>query len=110
MVSRSIIQIMSDYASYIEVPDSDIAEGRVYAEAPEEGETGNISPQLIRIHCSDSTPDGAFINVSYRDHWFFIDDRDVFSKRSFYFLMLMFSFNERSNKVQALPVLTVPTN
>jgi len=37
-------------------------------------------------------------------------DRDVLSKRAFYFLMLMFSFTERSDNLQALPVLTVPTN
>jgi hypothetical protein len=51
-----------------------------------------------------------FVDVSYRDHGFFIDDRDVLSKRTFYFLMLMFSFTERSDNVHAMPVLTVPTN
>ena len=34
------------------------------------------------------------------------NDRDVLSKRTFYFLMLMFSFTERSDNVQAMPVLT----
>ena len=29
-------------------------------------------------------------------------DRDVLSKRTFYFLMLMFSFTERSDKAHAL--------
>ena len=110
MVSRSMMQIMSDYASYIEVPDADIKEGRVYQTDAEEGETGIAFPSLIRVHCGDSKPDDAFIAVSYRNHWFFIDDRDVWSKRTFYFLMLMFSFTERSDSAQAMPVLTVPTN
>jgi hypothetical protein len=39
-----------------------------------------------------------------------IDDRDVWPKRTFYFLMLMFSFTERSDSAQAMPALTVPTN
>jgi hypothetical protein len=59
---------------------------------------------------SVSEPEDAFIAVPYRDHWFFIDDRDIWSKRTFYFLMLMFSFTERSDNAQAMPVLTVPTN
>lgn len=110
MVSRSMMQIMSDYASYIDVPDSDIVEGRVFATALEDGQPGNVFQPIIRVSCSDSKPENAFIEVSYRDHWFFIDDRDVLSKRTFYFLMLMFSFTERSDSAQARPVLTVPTN
>jgi hypothetical protein len=62
------------------------------------------------VHCSALKPDETFTAVSYRNHWFFIDDRDVWPKRTFYFLMLMFSFTERSDSAQAMPVLTVPTN
>jgi len=110
MLSRSLIQIMSDYASYIEVPDSDIAEGRVYSPSRERAETETSFPPLIRIHSGDSKPDDAFVAVPYRKHWFWIDDRDLHSKRTFYFLMVMFSFTERGETGQAAPVLTVPTN
>ena len=110
MVSRSMTQIMSDYGSYVEVPDSDIKEGRVHGADPEESDAENRFPPLIRVNSSVSEPEDAFIAVQYRDHWFFIDDRDIWSKRTFYFLMLMFSFTERSDSAQATPVLTVPTN
>jgi hypothetical protein len=110
MVSRSMMQIMSDYASYIEVPVADFKEGRVYRTDPEGSETGIAFPPLIHVHCCAFKPDETFTAVSYRDHWFFIDDRDVWPKRTFYFLMLMFSFTERSDSAQAMPVLTVPTN
>jgi len=110
MVNRSMMQIMTDYASYITVPDADITEGRVYQAAPEQNETGGELPFLIRVRCSTSKPEDAFISVFYRNHWYFIDDRDIWSKRTFYFLMLMFSFTERSDNAQAMPVLTVPTN
>ncbi len=110
MMSRSMIQIMADYASYIDVPDSDIDEGRVYKADSVDGGTEIQFQPLIRVHCSDSMPDDAFIAVSYRNRWFFVDDRDIRSKRTFYFLMLMFSFTERSNNADARPVLTVPTN
>jgi len=110
ILSRSLIQIMSEYASYIEVPDSDIAEGRVNAPARESAETENDFPPLIRVHSGASKPDDAFVAVPYRKHWFWIDDRDLSSKRTFFFLMVMFSFTERGDAGQAAPVLTVPTN
>ena len=110
VLSRSMIQIMSEYASYIEVPDSDISEGRINAANRESAEIEAQLPPLIQVHCSVSKPDDAFIAVPYRNHWFYIDDRDIHSKRTFYFLMVMFSFTERGDIGQATPVLTVPTN
>jgi len=110
MLSRSLIQIMSEYASYIEVPDADLSEGRVYAPSRESAETETSFPPLIRIHSGASKPDDAFVAVPYRKHWFWIDDRDLHSKRTFYFLMVMFSFTERGETRQSLPILTVPTN
>lgn len=110
ILSRSMIQIMSDYSSYIDVPDSDITEGRVSAANREGVETQAQFQPLIRVGCSVSEPEDAFVAVPYRNHWFFIDDRDINSKRTFYFLMVMFSFTERSDAGRALPVLTVPTN
>jgi hypothetical protein len=110
ILSRSVIQIMSEYASYIEVPDSDISEGRVYAADRESAETEALFPPLIRVRSGASKPDDAFVAVPYRKHWFWIDDRDIYSKRTFNFLMIMFSFTERGETAQTVPVLTVPTN
>jgi len=110
ILSRALIQIMSEYASYIEVPDSDVAEGRVSAPARENAETESRFPPLIRVRSGASKPDDAFVAVPYRKHWFWIDDRDLHSKRTFYFLMIMFSFTERGETGQAVPILTVPTN
>jgi hypothetical protein len=45
-----------------------------------------------------------FVDVSYRDHGFFIDDRDVLSKRTFYFLMLMMR-QETANKTLCLKMI-----
>ena len=105
-----MMQIMTDYASYIEVPQADVVEGRVHGADAGADETESQFPPLIRVRSAKSAPDDAFIDVSYRGHSFYIDDRDLHSKRLFYFLMLMFSFTERSEHSQAKPVLTVPTN
>jgi hypothetical protein len=108
--SRSMIQVMSEYASYIEVPPSDISEGRVYAPKRDSSEAKARFPPLIRVCSGASEPEDSFVAVSYRKHWFWIDDRDLNSKSSFYFLMLMFSSTERGGTGQAAPIITVPTN
>jgi hypothetical protein len=102
--TRSMLQIMAELASNIEVPEKDVAEGRVYApaEAPE------FEP-LMRVRSGDSLPADAYVGVKYRKQWFWIDDRDISSKRTFAFSMLLFSLTETGPSAGA-PIVTVPTN
>ena len=46
--------------------------------------------------------------MPYRGHWFWIDDRDMGSKRLFSFLMFIFTLVETGGK-EGAPVLTIPT-
>lgn len=110
ILSRSLLQVMAEYAAYIDVPESDISEGRVYAAKQDSAETKAQFPPLTRVHNGASKPDDAFVAVSYRDHWFWIDDRDIYSKAMFSFLMTLFSFTERGESEKMAPVITVPTN
>jgi hypothetical protein len=110
ILSRSMMQVMSAFASYIEVPETDISEGRVTAVQQENPETMAIYPPLIRVRSGVSRPDDAYVAVPYRKNWFWIDDQDMHSKEYFSFLMIMFSFTERGDTGQAAPVITVPTN
>ena len=110
ILSRSLFQVMAEFAGYIDVPESDIAEGRVYAAERESAETKAQFPPLTRVHNGTSKPDDAFVAVSYRDHWFWIDDRDIYSKAMFQLLMTLFSFTERGESEQMAPVITVPAN
>jgi len=110
ILSRSLLQVMVEYAAYIDVPESDISEGRVHAAKQGSSETEARFPPLIRVRNGTSKPDDAFVAVSYRDHWFWIDDRDIYSKAMFSFLMTLFSFTERGESQQGAPVITVPTN
>jgi hypothetical protein len=109
ILSRSMLQVMIDFASYIDVPESDVAEGRVYASQRESEETESEFPPLIRVENGAASPDDAYVSVRYRDRWFWIDDRDYPSKRLFYFLMLLFSLTETGGQ-QAAPIVTVPTS
>jgi hypothetical protein len=103
--TRSMLQIMAELASNIEVPEKDVAEGRVYATL---AEAPGFEP-LIRVRSGDSLPADAYVGVRYRKQWFWIDDRDLSSKRMFAFSMLLFSLTETGPRGGA-PIVTVPTN
>jgi len=108
ILSRSILDVLNDLASYIDVPVQHVAEKRVNATLPTENHAGKPLPPLLRIHSSPSKPDDAFIAVPYRDQWFWLDDRDLFSKRMFSFLMFVFTLVETGEKTPA-PLVTIPT-
>jgi hypothetical protein len=91
ILSRSILEIIIDLASYIEVPQAHVEEKRVNATYGEEAPAGISLPPLIRIYSSPEKPADAFIAVPYHDYWFWIDDRDLPSKRMFSFLMFIFT-------------------
>ena len=94
-------------SSFITVPQAHVTERRVSPTAePEVGPSGPIRP-LIRITSSPERPADAFVAVPYRDHWFWIDDRDMPSKRLFSFLFFIFTLVESGTK-ESPPVLTIP--
>ena len=106
ILPRSILQVMIDLASHIDVPAADVAEERVYR--PERtAEQERMFPPLITVNTGASAPVDANVAVRYRDQWFWIDDRDQQSKRILTFLMMMFSLTE-SVPTQAAPVVTIP--
>jgi hypothetical protein len=104
--TRSMLKIMIELASHIEVPEKDVAEGRVTAPPKE---AASQFPPLIRIKNGDSLPADAYVGVKYRKQWFWIDDRDLPSKRVFAFSMILFSLTETGGRAGA-PIVTVPTN
>lgn len=104
--TRSMLQIVIELASHINVPAEDVAQGRVYA-TPKTLASG--FPDLITIHSGNEQPSNAYVAVRYRGGWFWIDDRDLESKRMFAFVMLLFSLTETGGNERA-PIVTVPTN
>jgi hypothetical protein len=64
---------------------------------------------LAHIRSGAERPADAYAAVRYRDYWFWIDDRDVRSKRVFTFL-LMFSSIAESGTVPQAPIITIPAN
>ena len=109
-LTRSILEVLTDLSSRIEVPEAHVVERRV-APTPEAdlGPEGPV-PDLIRITTSaERRPEIAFASAPYHGYWFSIDDRDLRSKRLFTFLMFLFTFVETPGGAAA-PILTIPTS
>ncbi len=107
ILSRSILEIIVDLASYIEVPNVHVDEKRVNPTHIEEASPGVSLNPLIRVHCTGERPVDAFVGVPYRSYWFWIDDRDLPSKRMFSFLMFIFTLVETGGK-EGAPIVTIP--
>jgi hypothetical protein len=107
MVTRSMLQIMIALATQVDVPADHVADGRTVGSLGRAGNNETTQGRLIDIKHSVDKPDNAFTAVRYRDHWFWIDDRDFHSKRTFAFLMILFSLTESGGK-EGLPLVTIP--
>jgi hypothetical protein len=105
MLTRSMLQIMVELATNVDVPANHIAEGRTISSLSQDEDLADS--QLIRINHSKERPQNAFVAVRYRDYWFYLDDRDLRSKRTFAFLMILFSVTETGGR-EGLPLVTIP--
>ncbi len=106
VLTRSLMQQMTTMASQVDAPAEDISQGRATPGWESSGQDTN-AVRLIRIRCSKSKPADAFVTVSYRNHWFWIDDRDLKSKRVFSFMMMLFTLADTGEK-EPLPLITIP--
>jgi len=106
ILSRSILQVMVDIASHIDVPELDLSEGSVYGlqRTPEQE---RMFPRLLAVRCGPSAPANAYVSVNYRNQWFWIEDRDRQSKQMLNFLMFLFSLTD-TGTAQAAPIVTIP--
>lgn len=76
---------------------------------PGRGQPGaRTKDRLLRIHSGTEAPTDAYAAVSYQDHWFWIDGKDIASKSTFTFLLILFSLAETGQSAAA-PVVTVPS-
>jgi hypothetical protein len=106
ILSRSMLEIIVELASYVDVPEKHLSEGRTYATLLDQMDVSAEFGPLITVSSGGSKPADNFIAARYHDYWFWIDDRDLKSKQTFAFLWLLFSFTE-TEKGYA-PVVTIP--
>jgi hypothetical protein len=106
MITRSMMQLMTTLSTQVEVPAEDLSQGRA-TPGWETITNAASSPRMIQIHSSKDAPKDAFAAIPYRGNWFWIDDRDLKSKRTFTFMMLLFTLADTGEK-EPLPLVTIP--
>jgi hypothetical protein len=102
MTTRSLLRVLGMLATHVDVPAQDLAEGRAVP-----GVT-DLDARAVRFHSGREAPPDAFVAVKYRNTWFWIDDRDLTTKRVFTLIMVIFTMADTSGN-QGMPVLTIPT-
>jgi hypothetical protein len=107
LLTRSVLEILVDLSSYVEVPAASVEQKRTFPSPAPELVNGAPVPGLIRILSSPQKPDDAFAAVPYRQDWYWVDDKDFPSKRLFSFIMFLFTLTDTGEK-QGAPVITVP--
>ena len=105
VLTRSMQGIAGELSSGVNVPEQDIQDGRASRRA---NPRFSGSETLLRVENSLQRPSDAFAAVWYRNRWFWVDDRDLNSKRIFRFLLMFASMSETGVLPQA-PLLTIPT-
>jgi hypothetical protein len=103
--SRSMLQILAAFATYIDVPEAHLKEHRA---VPVSESTPSESRQdVVRIHSGKEKPADAFAAVFYRGYWFWIDDGDWQTKRALTAVMFFFTL-EGTGGAENLPLVTIP--
>lgn len=103
--TRSMFRIMTFLSINVQVPECHLAEGR--APAFIEGEPMMQPPLTVFSGCEK--PCESFAAVQYRGYWFWIDDRDLNSKRSMIYLKILLALANTGQK-DASPALTIRAN
>lgn len=108
ILTRSMLQVLTSLAAYIDVPQIHVDEDRTTPNTAIKSDLAAGLIPLIQIQSATDKPKDTFVAIKYRDHWYWIDDKDRRSKRMFTFLMFLFSLAE-TGKQDRSPVITIPT-
>jgi hypothetical protein len=107
--TRSMLEVMLEFASAVQVPETDVAEGKAVPGAVNTQAQPPWSGPPMRVLVGDAAPKDAYVAVPYDSRWYWIANNDIESKSTFAVLMLMFSVAETGTK-GAAPVVTIPAN
>ncbi len=105
ILSRSVLRILSELATFVDVPSEHLACGT----APPIGDIPTDGPQLFRVLSCAKKPANAFISVCYEGRWFWIEKSDFPSKRTLTYLLVLLALADTGAK-ESLPVITIQAN
>ena len=104
VLTSSILELMNELAWRVDVPPGHVEEGRTISTFASDD---TDSPPLIRIYHAETLPEHALVAVNNRGYWFYIDDRDVVSKRTFAMVQILLSLTDSGDAARG-PVIALP--
>src|SRR5262249_21352745 len=90
MLTRSMLQIMLEFAAVVQVPEVDVAQGKATPGLVEASDAALNGPPS-RILVKDTASKDAYVATQYNRRWYWIADTDIQSKYTFAIIMLLFS-------------------
>ncbi|MBX6423822.1 hypothetical protein [Thermosulfurimonas sp. F29] len=108
--TRSLIGVLFYLSQGVEVPERDVAEGRVVLTRLPDGrpfDWKRVLGDLFRVRESSTFPSGALLAVHYRGRWFYLSDTDPSTKATFVLLQQLFALEASKGKGLS-PLLTLP--
>ena len=105
MQTMSIMDILTESSAYILVPEEHVAEGRTRPNRVVREDDDRSRP-LLWVYSSLKKPEDALVSVKSRGYWYYIDDRDIDSKKTFSFLMIIMQLTaaQQQNKGPAVTI------
>jgi len=100
--TRSVIQMLSAMAGFIDVPAAKAAH------AAPGYDLSTTSQRPFRVRTGENRPEESFAQVKYQGYWYWIDNSDIASKRVFTLMLFITTLTNQANEANA-PVLTIPT-
>jgi hypothetical protein len=103
--SRSMLQIMFAFSSYIDVPEQHLREHS--ALLPVAQTAAEMQQTAIRIHSGKERPMDPYVAVHYRGYWFWIEHSELQTKRALNAVILFFTLAD-TGSTEPLPLITIP--
>jgi len=106
--TRSLSAMMTFLAKGVQVPPEHLADGWAIDYQIPASDMGGNNLIPFRMISSKTQPKNSFAAVRYLDHWFYIDNKDIESKRALGLVIALFRVLAPSGG-GAAPILTLPT-
>lgn len=105
ILSRSVLRILSELSTFVEVPVEHLVSGV----APNIGAAEMDAPAQFHVHSSTKKPCDPFVTVCYEGHWYWIEKNDAHSKRTMAYLLVLLALADTGTR-ESLPVITIQAN
>ena len=108
--TRSVMGLLYYLSQSIEAPQEDVRKGKLTTTKYADGRPfywSDLFSDLFQIKSSPEKPSDAFVSIKYRGSWFYIDDTDVESKRTYALFSQIFAIQAGKINVER-PILTLP--